>query len=152
MMLKQSTISMSHCMRHGARGWKCQTRCCLRDVTGATLELMKGRHWGTPKLVIMTHERLICLSYCWTKTTGLHLLYPYWSNASDLIEMPESFYTIALHSEELHEALLQFKIPAGVNKKLSSELRHIARSMGVSFPFLPVHGIEEAKLFSTLVL
>jgi hypothetical protein len=57
-----------------------------------------------------------------------------------------------LHSKELHKALLQAKIPAEVNKMFSSELRHIAWSMGVAIPFLPVHGIEEAKLFSTLVL
>jgi hypothetical protein len=57
-----------------------------------------------------------------------------------------------LHSKELHEALLQVKIPAEVNKKFSSELRHIAWSMDVVIPFLPVCGIEEAKLSSTIVL
>jgi hypothetical protein len=66
--------------------------------------------------------------------------------------IPEGFDTITLHYEELHEALLQVKIPAEVNIKFSSELRHIVRSMGVPILFLPVHSIEEAKFFSTLVL
>lgn len=65
---------------------------------------------------------------------------------------PEGFDTIVLHSKEPHESFLQVKIPAEVNNKFSSELRHIAWSMGVAIPFLPVHGIEEAKLLSTLVL
>jgi hypothetical protein len=57
-----------------------------------------------------------------------------------------------LHSEELHEALSQVKIPAEVNNKLSSELRHTARSRGAAIPFLLVHIIEEATLLSNLVL
>jgi hypothetical protein len=63
------------------------------------------------------------------------LFYPYCSNASDLRETPESFDTIALHSEELDGALLQVKITSDVNKKLSSELRHLVRSMGVAIHF-----------------
>jgi hypothetical protein len=36
--------------------------------------------------------------------------------------------------------------------KISYELRHIDRSMGLAIPFLPVHGVDEVKLFCTLVL
>jgi hypothetical protein len=72
------------------------------------------------------------------------LLYPRWSNASDLREMPYSFDTLVLHSEELHEAVL--------NKKVYSDLIHITWSMGVTIPFLPAHGIDETTLFSTIVL
>jgi hypothetical protein len=60
--------------------------------------------------------------------------------------------TIALHSEELRETLLQVKIPAGVDKNLSSELRHIAWCMSVGIPLLMVHGIEEARFFNIPVL
>jgi hypothetical protein len=59
-----------------------------------------------------------------------------------MVRDQKGFDTIALHSEELHEALLQVKILAEVNKKFSSELRHIAPSMGVcchSFPPGPWH-------------
>jgi hypothetical protein len=65
---------------------------------------------------------------------------------------PKGFYTTTMHSKELHEVLLQIKNPAEVNKKFSSELRHIAWSMGVAIPFLPFRGIEETNNFSTLLL
>ena len=80
------------------------------------------------------------------------LLFPDWSNSSDYKSTPESFGTVALHSQEIHEELEKVVIAKDVSEKFSSEMKYIARAMGVKIPFLPLHGSEEAKLFSHLVL
>ena len=80
------------------------------------------------------------------------LLFPDWSNASDYKTTPESFGTVALHSQELHEAIEQVEVDGGIVGKFTSEMKYISRAMGVKIPFLPLHGSNEAKLFSCLVL
>jgi hypothetical protein len=80
------------------------------------------------------------------------LLYPDWSNASSYKETAESFGTVALQSQELHEALEEEEIADNVTAKFTGEMKYLYRAMGVKVPFLPIHGIMEAKLFTRLIL
>jgi hypothetical protein len=74
------------------------------------------------------------------------LLYPYWVSASNFRDTPESFNTVALH------LLLK---PSELTKKFGEnflpDLKHLCLWMGITVPFLPCHGMEEAKLFSKLM-
>jgi hypothetical protein len=79
-------------------------------------------------------------------------LFPYWVNASDYKDTNESFDLVALQSTELHEAVNSITLDPTVLGKLSSELKFIAKGMGVQLPFLPVHGEEEERLFVHLIL
>jgi hypothetical protein len=80
------------------------------------------------------------------------LLYPYWVNASDFRDTPESFNTVALHSSDLDDALKAIRVDEEIRRKFSPDLKHLCVSMGIPVPFLPCHGMEEAKLFSKLML
>ena len=80
------------------------------------------------------------------------LLYTDWSKASDYKDTPESFGTVALHSIELHEAVDGITLSDTVVGNLSGEMKYFAQATGVKVPFLPLHGAEEAKLFTCLVL
>jgi hypothetical protein len=79
-------------------------------------------------------------------------LFPYWVNASDYKDTDESFDLVALHSTDLHEAVNSIAVNPDVFGKLSSELKFIAKGMGVQLPFLPVYGKEEMQLFVHLIL
>jgi hypothetical protein len=72
-------------------------------------------------------------------------------NYNDWKDTDESFDVVALHSSELHDAVLAIKIDPKVLPKLSREVKLIDECMGVPLPFLPVHGEDEAKLFVCLV-
>jgi hypothetical protein len=80
------------------------------------------------------------------------LLFPYWVNANDFKDTNESFDIVALQSTELHEAVNNINLDPKVLGKLSSELKFVAKGMGVPLPFLPVHGKEEMQLFVQLIL
>jgi hypothetical protein len=80
------------------------------------------------------------------------MLFPYWVNASDYKDTDESFDLVALHSTDLHEAVNSIAVNPDVLRKLTSELKFIAKGMGVQLPFLPVHGKEEMQLFVQLIL
>jgi hypothetical protein len=80
-------------------------------------------------------------------------LFPYWVNASDYKDTDESFDLVALQSTELHEAVNSIVlVDPSVLGKLSSELKFIAKGMGVQLPFLPVLAKEEKMLFVDLIL
>jgi hypothetical protein len=73
-------------------------------------------------------------------------------NSSDWKDTDESFDVVALHSSDLHDAVLAIKIDPKVLRRLSLELRFSTECTGVPLPFLPVHGEDEANLFVRLVL
>jgi hypothetical protein len=73
-------------------------------------------------------------------------------NANDFKDTDETFDLVALQSTELHEAVDRINLDPKVLDKLSSELKFIAKGMGVPLPFLPVHGKEEMQLFVRLIL
>jgi hypothetical protein len=65
----------------------------------------------------------------------------------------ESFDLVALQSTELQEAVNSIVlVDPSVLGKLSSELKFIAKGMGVQLPFLPVLAKEEKMLFVNLIL
>ena len=78
------------------------------------------------------------------------LLYPYWSNASDLKQTDESLGTVCLHNDELETAIAAIPIPEDVN--FSNELKYLMNAMGTPLPVLPILTREERQLFSKLVL
>jgi 3'-5' exonuclease len=81
-------------------------------------------------------------------------LFPGWSNASDYRDTDESFVTVALHSEALHNALVTraTKIPMSVLQGYSGDKLFLCKSNGVPVPFLPVCRAAEYKLFTRLML
>lgn len=78
------------------------------------------------------------------------LLFPEWVNASDYKNTNESFGTIALHNQELADAVNSISIDED-KVKLTPDMQYMCRVMGVKFPFLPVHGTEEFKLYAKIV-
>jgi hypothetical protein len=83
-------------------------------------------------------------------------LHPSLNNASsDDRDMDESFVTtVALHSEELHLALVlkASKIEDKVKKDFSSDQKFMCRAMGVDVPFLLVSCADEYTFFTRLLL
>jgi hypothetical protein len=79
------------------------------------------------------------------------LLYPGWSNPSDFVATTETFGTACLHSDELAAAIaaIDLRSPA---KQMTRELQYLCKAMQTKLPLLPVHGEDENKLFSRLVL
>ena len=73
-----------------------------------------------------------------------------WSNALDCIRTLESFGTIALHDNSLHEFLNNAEIYYDA-VTLTSNQSCIGKAMSTKFSYLPIHSIEEKK-FSTLCL
>ena len=64
------------------------------------------------------------------------LLYPDWSNASDYKETAKSFGTVALHWQELHEALREVEIADDATANFIAEMKYLRRAMGIKVPFL----------------
>jgi hypothetical protein len=114
-------------------------------------KINERKRLGFPKLMHFDTWKVDMLQLLVEKNHGI-LLYPDWSNASDYKETAESFDTVALHSQELHEAVASIKLDENVAKKFTSEMKYLCRAMGVQVPFLPNHGADEAKLFTRLVL
>jgi hypothetical protein len=106
---------------------------------------------GFPRLGHYDSWKVDLLQILVQKNHG-RLLYPYWVNASDFRDTPESFNTVALHSSDLDDALKAIRVDEEIRRKFSPDLKHLCLSMGIPVPFLPCHGIEEAKLFSKLML
>lgn len=81
------------------------------------------------------------------------VMYPSWISSSDFRDTHESFTTVALHSDELHEALNCRLATLDKEKmNLTSDQSFLCRQMGVGLPFLPINGEEEYRLFSRLLL
>jgi hypothetical protein len=60
---------------------------------------------------------------------------------------------IAIHSDDLASAVEQIQLPADYTiNKLTKGQRYLCKTMNTKFPFLPVHGKEEYRLFAKLVL
>jgi hypothetical protein len=74
-------------------------------------------------------------------------LFPYWVNAIDYKDTDGSFDLAALQSTELYQAVnsIALAVP-NVLDKLSSELKFIAKRMGVRLPFLP-HACKRGEDF-----
>jgi hypothetical protein len=81
------------------------------------------------------------------------VLYPTWINASDFRGTDESFVTVAIHDKELHDALAMRAAELDLNTiHLSADKAFLCQQMGITLPFLPVHGPDEYRLFSKLLL
>lgn len=83
------------------------------------------------------------------------LLYPGWDSASAYKQTDESFDTIALHHEELHDALKARREQLG-NVTLTKDMQYMCNAMGVPLPLLPFskkkEGKEERQLFVKMML
>ena len=76
------------------------------------------------------------------------LLYPDWTNSSDYKDTNKTLGTIALHSEELQNAIEQIEI---TKVQLTSDMNFLCNSMGTKLPFLPITNEDEMKLFNKIV-
>jgi hypothetical protein len=81
------------------------------------------------------------------------LLYPDWSNASDYETTRERFGTVAIHSQELADAINNIELDQELSKyRLTADQRYLCKTMNTKLPLLPVVGKEENQLFEKLVL
>ncbi len=78
-------------------------------------------------------------------------MFPYWSNASEFKSTNETFDTIALHHESLHNKL-EDKCKELGHVSLTREQKYLAKAMGTSLPFLPFVDKDEQKAYATFVL
>ena len=101
---------------------------------------------GFPRLGHYDSWKIDLLQILVQKNHG-RLLYPYWVNASDFRDTPESFNTVALHSSDLDDALKAINVDEEVRRRFSPDLKHLCLSMGIHVPFLPCHGMEEENYF-----
>jgi len=81
-------------------------------------------------------------------------LFPGWSNTAHYLPTPEKFGTVRLHSDELHQAVeaLDLGDQRAIDRSLTQDQLYLRKMTGTKLPFLPVHGEEEGKLFSKLML
>ncbi len=81
------------------------------------------------------------------------LLYPDWSNASDYKATREHFGTVAIHSQELADAINNIELGQELSKyRLTADQQYLCKTMNTKLPLLPVVGKEENQLFEKLVL
>jgi hypothetical protein len=81
------------------------------------------------------------------------LLYPDWSNASDYETTCERFGTVAIHSQELADAIQNIELDKELsNYRLTADQQYLCKTMNTKLPLLPVVGKEENQLFERLVL
>jgi hypothetical protein len=81
------------------------------------------------------------------------LLYPDWSNASDYETTCERFGTVAIHSQELAEAIQNIELDKELSTyRLTADQQYLCKTMNTKLPLLPVVGKEENRLFERLVL
>ena len=87
------------------------------------------------------------------------LRHPEWSNTTDFKDTSEQFGTVSLQSADLHMEVekLSNKIEPEVIVSLTEDQKYVCKQMGASgkplpVPFLPVHGVQECKLFDTLIV
>ncbi|KAL7529638.1 hypothetical protein ACHAXR_003072, partial [Thalassiosira sp. AJA248-18] len=113
--------------------------------------ISERRRPGHPKLGHFATWKVDQLQNLHQENHGTQL-YPHWTNASDYNGTGESFDTIALHHDELHDALEnQCKTLNPI--KQPREMKYMSSAMGTSVPFLPFCGREEEnKLFSKYML
>jgi hypothetical protein len=78
-------------------------------------------------------------------------MFPYWSNASEFKSTNETFDTIALHHECLHNKLEEKCKELG-QVKLTQEQKYLAKAMGTRLPFLPFVTKDEHRAYAQFVL
>jgi hypothetical protein len=74
---------------------------------------------------------------------------------SEYVSTPESFGTVALHSDELGAAMDEIVLPPappGKPYKLSPDEKYLCKAMLTKLPFLPVVHREERKLFIQMLI
>jgi len=83
-------------------------------------------------------------------------LYPGWTSASDYKDTPESFGTVPIYSQELHNAIeaqrekLGTEAVAEMKKKLTPDQQYMCTQTRSWLPFLPLNGKAEFQLFQKL--
>ena len=85
------------------------------------------------------------------KVLGIIIL-PGYVSPSDYKTTPESFQTVALHTDVLHQEIQQKEIDPEITKKYSSDIKFLCKAMGVRMPFLPLTSPAEFKLFTKLMM
>ena len=80
-------------------------------------------------------------------------LYVNWTNATEYKTTDESFGNIALHSEEIHAAIIRQWTKIDKTKvKLTPNQKHLADTAGVPLPMLNFTTEEENKLYAKCIL
>jgi hypothetical protein len=85
------------------------------------------------------------------KVLGIIIL-PGYASASDYQPTAESFQTVALHTEILHQEVQNKVIDPEITKNYSRDLKFLCKAMGVKMPFLPLTTPAEFKLFTKLMM
>ncbi len=81
------------------------------------------------------------------------LLYHDWSNASNYKATCEHFGMVAIHSQELADAINNIELGQELSKyRLTADQQYLFKTMNTKLPLLPVVGKEENQLFEKLVL
>ena len=92
--------------------------------------------------------KLDCLQKLIEKNHGLVFL-PGHNCARDYRDTAESFQTVAIHSKELHDAVVAIKVNSNV--RFSWDIQFLCKALGVPIPFLLVSGKKEYRLFTHLL-
>ena len=78
------------------------------------------------------------------------LLYPDWSNANNYETTLDRFGMVAIHSQDLADAINNIELDQELYKyPLTADQQYLCKTM---HPLLPVVGKEENQLFEKLVL
>jgi hypothetical protein len=81
------------------------------------------------------------------------LLYPDWSNASNYKAKREHFGRVAIHSQELADAINNIELGQELSKYwVTADQQYLCKTMNTKLPLLPVVGKEENQLFEKLIL
>ena len=103
----------------------------------------KFGHYDTWKIDL--HQRLALRNH------GV-LIYPNWTNTSDYQFTDESFDTIPLQTQELHEAVVTRHNDLDKKAiKLTDDQKYPSKVMGTPLPFLPFSGENEYKAYAKFV-
>jgi hypothetical protein len=78
------------------------------------------------------------------------LVYPGHMNASVMVDTPESFDTVPLHSEELRQAINKIELD-GAEKKMTRDIGYLAKQMDCKIPPLPFSLKDEFRLYPKLI-
>jgi hypothetical protein len=75
-------------------------------------------------------------------------LYPDWSNASDYKTTRDFFETVAIHSQDLADAINNIDLNQELSKyQLTLDEQYLCKAINTKLPLLPVVGKEENQLF-----
>jgi len=110
---------------------------------------------GYPNIGHYDTWRIDLMQELYEAVTG-NLLFPCWVNVSDYQDTEESFTTVPIHDEEIHQKLEDrvAEIEAAADMTLpiySGDMKHLCRCWTVKIPFLPMARKHEFQLFSRLM-